>query len=537
MKSIFNQIFVLLLAVLLIPSILAGQPYSPSITISVDLSYPADYIGVSHSEEYKLEANFREMPIEDRKLEFVLPSHQRQLVMLSWFETMEMDKKNYRRIFLSPGDEVVLSIQKNEAGKFMPVFEGSNAPGHEQFYKFQKFVPAVYIQDMVQIPYSDTANYADELIKFIESHTRPFVDLLNGNSIDSSYYSMVTNYIHSIFCGPIVSGFFRSRERIGTGIELNERYQIADKIIQHFNFGDPNSDGVKFSRFADNRITLLRYIFLRDHHLSSYTEINGFTEVWEGKSYEIASKYVPIFEEEDEFLRKYLMAATLHFEFNSLFGPEFEGVRGELYSYFKANYPNSRYLNDLETARQNNYEKYLEFTSFTGYEADKNHRFYEKWKPRIIDTEGKMKGFDYQLKKEVKPGVSEDINLAEGIYYVTLWATWCGPCLKSFSKNYETDSLLDSFGVNRLYISSDNPQSRFAAWQQVIKDYKLGGYHVLAGQELTSLLLEKFGTGGTILIPRYFIISEGEVVIKSAPAPGSLYELEKILTDVTVGKF
>jgi hypothetical protein len=39
--------------------------------------------------------------------------------------------------------------------------------------------------------------------------------------------------------------------------------------------------------------------------------------------------------------------------------------------------------------------------------------------------------------------------------------------------------------------------------------------------------------GGTILIPRDFIIVDGKVAVDPAPAPGSIFELEKLLSGIT----
>jgi len=243
MELFKNLGLIIILCGLTIPTTLASALPLTSIQISVDSSYPADYLRVAYFEEFDLRSNFEKVAVVENNVVPILPASVKLNLLLSWYSSMEKDRQISKRIFLFPDDLLTLEINKNESGYFESNVEGSNAEGHEQFFRFQEFVPAVYFHEMNQIPYSDAVKYTDELIGYIESHTQPFVNLLNNNQINSAYYLMSTDHIHSIFCTSIVSGLFRSRERIGSGIELAERLRIADKIIQHFNFEISDSNG------------------------------------------------------------------------------------------------------------------------------------------------------------------------------------------------------------------------------------------------------------------------------------------------------
>lgn len=513
---------------LLIISDLPAQENRSSVSIELSPDYPTNFLQYTHWGDYELKPDFEKMHFTDQVVEGFPDAQKKHCLMLSYYTSAEMVEQKFQIIFVLPGDQISIKISKNEAGYFEINFRGNNAEGHVQMAKFRERLPAEYIREMKRIS-REQSDYSNAVIEYIESHTRPFQELLERELIDSAYYYVVTDYIQSIFVRSIVSGFFRARENIGSGIELDRKYKIADRLIEYFDYANPNNSALKSVEFAFNRIDLLRYEYLKENGFSDYSEIQEYQLLWKEKNYYIASKYVPIFEESEELLRKYLMAATLHFEYRSLLGPQFEGSRGELYALFKAYYPRSRYLSDLEESRMRNSERYFElFGSTKEKKVDDDYRFFQKWDPEIIDNKGEQTSFDFQ--KEISNlDTSYVINLSEGIYYVNIWATWCAPCLKEFSNNYSADSLLHTFGAHRIYISIDDQNRYKIAWNQSIKDYRLGGYHILAGEELRQHLFEEYGPGNTILIPQYLLMKDGVVINEFAPKPSELGELREIL--------
>lgn len=505
---------------------------NPSVQIFVEESYPENEIGVSYLMEYEIKAEFEKKQLIDNRLELILPKDNTMQVVLSWYSSVEMNHKKFGRLYLFPGDILEIEISKNDIGLFEINFDGSNAEGHKQLSKFQEFLPRYYLEEMNGIQYSDYTTYIVKTINFFESHTLELVDLLEEGLIDHLYHKVVTDYIHSIFCRYIISGFFRDRESIGRDIDYASKIKIADFIIDHFNYGVPNDSTFKSFDFAHNRIAVHRYFHLREFGLVDYSESERMELYHKGRNYSIAAKYVPIFREEDEFLRQFLFAVTLHFEFSTFIGSGFEGSRDILYAYFKAKYPWSRYLPMIEEERKNNFERSFDLTGVAAVKPEESYRYFEGWKPQIVDTEGKMKNFNFQTEIHGHHNTIEEIDLNDGKYYVKIWASWCAPCLESFAMNFQTDSLLDSYGIERLYISIDDPQGRGSSWSKIVEDYNLGGYHVIAYPELNHFLLGKIGLGSALLIPQYFIIIDGEIAVNPAPSPGSMGELSQILDGI-----
>jgi thiol-disulfide isomerase/thioredoxin len=92
---------------------------------------------------------------------------------------------------------------------------------------------------------------------------------------------------------------------------------------------------------------------------------------------------------------------------------------------------------------------------------------------KYIDSTKNIKRFD-ALLKELPQGKA---------VFVDCWAIWCSPCVSAFTFNKPLDSLLQANHIERLYISIDNPHSR-EKWEKAVDKYCLGGYHILADNDL-----------------------------------------------------
>ncbi|MFM9951908.1 MAG: hypothetical protein ACKV1O_28515 [Saprospiraceae bacterium] len=83
--------------------------------------------------------------------------------------------------------------------------------------------------------------------------------------------------------------------------------------------------------------------------------------------------------------------------------------------------------------------------------------------------------------------------------------------------NYSADSLLHSNGIEWIYISIDELNTR-DEWLSMIHELQLGGYHFLAGDQLKSTLYQRFGNGAdSMVVPRYLFMKHSTIVNSLLP--------------------
>ncbi len=112
------------------------------------------------------------------------------------------------------------------------------------------------------------------------------------------------------------------------------------------------------------------------------------------------------------------------------------------------------------------YKRYSEFSEYT--------KSLEDW------FGGQMQ----YLKKKTVPnftflhqvGNQETLDQLRGkVVYVSLWASWCKPCIEGFKETYDTRAKLASQGVVMLNVNLDRTES---IWRQTLSKYDIPGTHV-----------------------------------------------------------
>lgn len=193
-----------------------------------------------------------------------------------------------------------------------------------------------------------------------------------------------------------------------------------------------------------------------------------------------------------------------------IYEDEFQGSKTpsipQLYETYRAEFPNSPFLNVLEPG------------------VKENLRFQNS---RITDKDYHILTCDStitSLEDAVKPFKGK-------VVYIDVWATWCGPCLKEFQYLPALKEKAHNMDVVYLYISIDRPEER-KKWEKTIAYHQLKGYHLLVNEKLGKSLYTELGNERQILsIPCFVIIDKtGKIAIRHAAAPS---EPEKVIEQLS----
>ena len=209
--------------------------------------------------------------------------------------------------------------------------------------------------------------------------------------------------------------------------------------------------------------------------------------------------------------RKFFTGDNLQYmQAQLIYEDEFQGSKTpsipQLYETYRAEFPNSHFLNVLEPG------------------VKENLRFQNS---RITDKDYHILTCDStitSLEDAVKPFKGK-------VVYIDVWATWCGPCLKEFQYLPALKEKAHNMDVVYLYISIDRPEER-KKWEKTIAYHQLKGYHLLVNEKLGKSLYTELGNERQILsIPCFVIIDKtGKIVIRHAAAPS---EPEKVIEQLS----
>jgi len=149
----------------------------------------------------------------------------------------------------------------------------------------------------------------------------------------------------------------------------------------------------------------------------------------------------------------------------------------------------------------------------------------EYYKSTRSDFTKQMKFIDHPDQIKTLAGCLERLKGKK--IYVDVWATWCGPCKEEFNYRESLDEVLEKKGFEVLYISVDKEEKE-EQWKEMIKYYRLEGYHIRANKSFTDDLTRIFNNNGSLSIPWYLLIDvNGKIISRNASRPSDIDALQE----------
>jgi len=473
-----------------------------------------------------------------------VPSDEQAIVTFT-YQKSTSDKRyredrtvKYTNLIVLPGDSIHLhlntaAIDENGFPRFL--FSGSNAEGHVALQNFRQGPLRVHLEPIEYMlgTIQKGENLWPNLKARIETYHQPFRELLEQGSITPDYYQAATQYIEAKLIGLLAYKMTRNETPKTYRItkDIPDQYILADSLLAHYPpvteqhwMGNEQINNLKFALWSQ---------FQRETEESSTVD----TTLYAGATaYTLPGIYKTSFRvfnspyghseahpAHELFIR--LFVNQLYFDLQTYLVPKDQTPFLQAYPYFKAAFPESPYLPLLDSAYTNNRERYQAIPetpdSFVESKAipPVTYPYYEAWEPIILEGSESMADLTFN---------NDTINLQKGLWYVDVWASWCNPCLQHQQFNQPLDQLLDEYGARRLYISIDEFATR-ERWLQTVYYSHLGGFHVLANDQLRAWLFDTFGSGDSMMVPRYLLLKEGKIIDFDAPAPPDWESLESKL--------
>lgn len=384
----------------------------------------------------------------------------------------------FTTLYLEPGSKINLTIENG-----LPTFEGDLKIINSYYNKIdlnererQKYVNANYAR-YVSASSTEQKVYRDSLIIFgIKLKNQ----IERDNSLSDHYRKILTDYF-SLF--GITQRMYFDMQVDNNDIVNKGRSVVLDSTLS--NAFEDFSLQPKYIKYPNYRWYLnmrLQPIF---NNILNYHYENGIKT----EEYEYINKAIV----KDPKLNDYRDLLMAIFIFHTSASSEMDyNLGSKLINSFKKDYPQSKYLKELENM----------LTNFYQLKSGMSMKDIE-----MHDTNGKAFSVS---------------SLKGNLVYIDVWATWCGPCIdeleysKKLSKKYS-----NSPDLKFLYVSIDEDTEN---WKKFLrKNSQIKGLHGIQNSEFvedSSMITRLYKFTG---IPRYILINkDGKIVTANAKRPSEL---------------
>ncbi len=401
-------------------------------------------------------------------------------------------------VYMMKGDSIDMLVDTSNINTVS--FFGNNAQG--QLLLNDKRIPQNY--SIVKSRFSGDSSLrwiAENIEKEKIAKINLFGALYDDKKIDSSFFSFAKlnlDYLYATAIAEIISDdfyriFYPNNHPLYKSSFNKEYEQYWQLLLQYFPPDHPDAFSLpSMESYVDHYI---------DHYLVDYKR-------WIAKDTSKVSH--------DIYLSKKMEVISQHF-------------KGKMADLTEAR---RLYLNYI----QEKYEKPL----IGWYGSFQNRVTTQKYLPYLQSYHNKVVAYHNIANQNFDPKQfflrnSKNINrfddvkeqLKGSIYYVDIWATWCGPCKQEFKYKDSLERILKQYNIKTLYLSMDKDEQD-AEWKTMIKFFKLNGTHLRTNNELRTDLSKLFWGGEGYAIPKYLLIgADGTVLESDAARPSDATTLRK----------
>ena len=404
------------------------------------------------------------------------------------FVTILLPSGGSFRMFVEPGKESAFEVDASN-WKSTLEFTGASKSQNEFLQKLERFdlnevagMRAKFYSTAAKDFYLNVTDHKEAELKILAKRGKKRFSQTFMRAMTAD----IKNYYAGIFTA-IAHDEWKLREQ-GKSTNFNEKWgKYWDQILHEPAYLDVNSAVTPY------------FLYFLEHYIVDYRlglkQENDYldADVAAGEHYLEYDRLMWKYFEGD--VREYAIAAIL-----SKAAIKYNGkpYLMDLLQKFKNDYPNSQYLTQINS--------FLE-------------KAVEAEAALVKDDFGN--GYVNLGDNTDLQSLSEVISKLEGkVIYLDIWATWCAPCVSEF-RHFDK---LEDFAAGRddvalLFISVDE-QDRDEKWRAMIRDNELRGYHILSNYALRDDLINQFGDGSTLALPKYLIYDkQGNLVVEGARKP------------------